>query len=868
MKTLKKSSILSTLLALFFYQSMIAQTFNQRFESKSTFDITLTKNGKEVAKIPKQGTHNLNVTEGDRLIVNVPGYDEYGSEPIYISARNKDKTINIFTRKNYQTFNAIITKTEILVLHQNLTGMDIADYDPLNVTGSFKSNNIFRDIETSSFDYDLSGGKIVPSGFNYTGSDNIVKGEDNVMQYKNSHDFQESMSAGLQVEVPVKAVTVGAGFTFKSLKKESHEVNDIFYSSTVQYDGFTVSLLPENLRRVQLTEGFKNAVKSINNKADAKRNIINIYGSHYPETVTYGGYWKSWKQVSQRDYLQLEKKGVDVNLSVKVATPGKQIEKTYPPKGGHSYKAKKVTTGSTDSSSKGNGAFSFSHETTEESKSMLSSSKGNYNSVGGYGDEAAAIKAKLKLISHLVYPDIFKDGSTEKMLKQKRQWLDEALVDHINSLPKKSPKQAAYKLYKVKLKSAKRIDELDDANKEMKGYIKIKTGGGNPDHYFWKRDQFSLNNLNGTTLRMKPSEHDYAIIKVPYNNGVPQDIYLKTETVITNKDDAFGHDDHTDLNGGGLNLRLKDIRSLQEKSYVVKYNNTVFERSAWEVTLIILPIPNHGMSNWSPSGNNQAFETTRSATRSTTVSNVTPSRPISMAGKVTQEEFNKAAFGNPNLTATTATKSTVKEVKFYQKNGISITDAQKIASQNGWNIATSSEVAAAFSQMSLDVYAFGMMSDGRFAVPVQRDHSNFKKGHNIGATGGNQGFFYVVSGSATASTPTTTASPTTIPKSTPVVNSTSTTKSVSKTINGRNVKVVIYSNGTFEQAGAKTWHEKGLNGKTSFVFEETGRDDWSVYLLDKKRNAYIMLNLWKKDISYKTKATAKYGKLYTITGTR
>lgn len=45
--------------------------------------------------------------------------------------------------------------------------------------------------------------------------------------------------------------------------------------------------------------------------------------------------------------------------------------------------------------------------------------------------------------------------------------------------------------------------------------------------------------------------------------------------------------------------------------------------------------------------------------------------------------------------------------------------------------------------MGLDVYAFGMTSDGSFAVPVQSDHSNFAKGANIGAVGGNQGFFYV-----------------------------------------------------------------------------------------------------------------------------
>ena len=57
----------------------------------------------------------------------------------------------------------------------------------------------------------------------------------------------------------------------------------------------------------------------------------------------------------------------------------------------------------------------------------------------------------------------------------------------------------------------------------------------------------------------------------------------------------------------------------------------------------------------------------------------------------------------------------------------------------------------AWTNLKLDVYAFGMMSDGRFAVPVQSDHSNFKTGPNIGATGGNQGFFYTLA--AVESTP-------------------------------------------------------------------------------------------------------------------
>lgn len=83
------------------------------------------------------------------------------------------------------------------------------------------------------------------------------------------------------------------------------------------------------------------------------------------------------------------------------------------------------------------------------------------------------------------------------------------------------------------------------------------------------------------------------------------------------------------------------------------------------------------------------------------------------------------------------------KVEFYGKNNISLGEAQTLAAGNGWVLATSQEVETAWNQLGLDRYAFGMLDDGRFAVPVQSNHSNFSRGANIGAMGGNQGFFYV-----------------------------------------------------------------------------------------------------------------------------
>ena len=85
----------------------------------------------------------------------------------------------------------------------------------------------------------------------------------------------------------------------------------------------------------------------------------------------------------------------------------------------------------------------------------------------------------------------------------------------------------------------------------------------------------------------------------------------------------------------------------------------------------------------------------------------------------------------------------VTEVMFHREGGLSLNDARARARETGNAVATAQQVKDAWEKLGLDVYAFGRVADGSFAVPVQRDHSNFKKGVNAGAQGGNQGFFFV-----------------------------------------------------------------------------------------------------------------------------
>lgn len=91
-------------------------------------------------------------------------------------------------------------------------------------------------------------------------------------------------------------------------------------------------------------------------------------------------------------------------------------------------------------------------------------------------------------------------------------------------------------------------------------------------------------------------------------------------------------------------------------------------------------------------------------------------------------------------------------------------------------------------------------------------------------------------------------------------------------VNGRNVtyvKFVDSSNkfaGTFvKRGGGNTWAEEGTQqGKSRYTFQETHRDDWSVYLKDASRGVNIHLDLHTKKVMYSDKSNTTRRALYKI----
>jgi hypothetical protein len=90
---------------------------------------------------------------------------------------------------------------------------------------------------------------------------------------------------------------------------------------------------------------------------------------------------------------------------------------------------------------------------------------------------------------------------------------------------------------------------------------------------------------------------------------------------------------------------------------------------------------------------------------------------------------------------------------------------------------------------------------------------------------------------------------------------------LSQAVNGRNVEIVQTAGGSFRNQPGGGWVEMDSSGRTAYNFQETGRDDWSVYLNDASRDVQLQLDLHRRKVSYGTNGGAR-SDLYDIVDAR
>ncbi len=81
---------------------------------------------------------------------------------------------------------------------------------------------------------------------------------------------------------------------------------------------------------------------------------------------------------------------------------------------------------------------------------------------------------------------------------------------------------------------------------------------------------------------------------------------------------------------------------------------------------------------------------------------------------------------------------------------------------------------------------------------------------------------------------------------------------------GFNVAQVRFDGGMFTWQGQDHWIEGSADGQPRFHFRQTGRDEWSVYLIDDSRDVRIQLDLHRGMILY-GQGNSEMSDLYTIT---
>ncbi|ANV85425.1 hypothetical protein AWQ21_14330 [Picosynechococcus sp. PCC 7003] len=88
--------------------------------------------------------------------------------------------------------------------------------------------------------------------------------------------------------------------------------------------------------------------------------------------------------------------------------------------------------------------------------------------------------------------------------------------------------------------------------------------------------------------------------------------------------------------------------------------------------------------------------------------------------------------------------------------------------------------------------------------------------------------------------------------------------SLEESVNSDNIRLARFANGYLQQTSSGIWTEFDTNGGVAFTFQETGRDNSSVYLNDPTRNLQLQIDVDRRMISFGMNNGPKRD-LYSIT---
>lgn len=781
-----------------------AQKATYNFSNRNrTHDILLSVNGKPQATIKKAQKGSLDLNIGDVVTVSVPGHDALTWYPIYITEQVPEAD-PIIINPNVVWFanDSRSVGTPVLNYYYNTRGIHIHDFDPQIVSSSFTTSRIFEGISKDCIDYELSDNSqfIYTEGFFYEDNNSADENGAHTLT-RNVDDYKKSFHVKLGASFPIPKTPGAKGsFDFGYKKTNQQTLGTTSYNWSESKKVFTYDILIQDISRVRMHPDFLDYIEQMAKNRHTVQDFVKKFGTHYPTRISYGGQYFKYVSMEATDYAQAEKEGWDVGLGAKLSKDGtKTVKRT---RGGW------TETGSNESSQVASIDLQFGQNTTTSEQNQLKKTRRKAMYIGGTGlgdnwsvspDNATAVKVEIARLEELFYPHILKNDWTESKCKKWRDDIRAEVQKQIDGLPTIKPSSGVKtRRFRVRTQKLHKTYEVDDTDKRIKGHVWLvsKTPSvkavepsyqnGAAISSIWKEDKFADLFNKGPIAPMHQSKYGkwQVFEQTSDANGKFAPIKFEAGGHIYEAG-IFGGQDRLDFTRG-QQIELGQL-SDQVVPHVMKLENnkTLAERYHVEITLEFKPTYDFG-DLFGTFNNNRSAQKALQTLPNASVSKPNWKQPI---------------------------ERSAKPVKFYSKNSLSLAQAQAIAKQNGWTLATGNDIQAAFVQHKLDVYAFGLMADGRFAVPVQKDHSNFKKGPNIGAVGGNQGFFYTV--------------PTTSPKATPVATTTATkTTGVSKGSDGPEFKKTRWLDQDFIRIQNKSNNTLYVHNQWEQVYGGPIQADW------------------------------------------